>query len=65
MLRSEWTRWEDALETLQEMEQACGPHPHRETFHTLETAGNFLEVMAKCHYSMELGCREHERSNHA
>ncbi len=64
MLRREWTCWEDALAVLQEREQVCGPHPHRETFHTLE-GDDFLEVMAKCHYSMELGRREHERSSNA
>lgn len=57
MLRSEWTCWEDALETLQEMERMWGPNPQRETLHTLE-GEDFLEVMSKCHYGMELSRRE-------
>lgn len=64
LLRSEWTCWEDARNVLQEMERACGPNPQRETFHTLE-GDDFIEVMAKCHYTMELGRREHERSSNA
>lgn len=64
MLRSEWTCWEDALDVLQEREQVCGPHPYRETFHTLGD-DDFWTFMAKCHYGTELTRREHERSNHA
>lgn len=60
MLRSEWTRWEDALETLQEMEREFGPNPQRETFHVRE-GEDFLEMMAMHHYSMELAFREQRR----